>query len=80
MTALDAVCCAATALFAASYLARQPRHLRRIQAGAACLWVVYGIAIGARPVIAANILVAGAALWSSWVARSRGGASQGPGE
>jgi hypothetical protein len=55
----------ATALFAASYFFRQPAALRRIQAGAACLWIVYGILLGALPVVAANVLVAIAALWSS---------------
>ena len=55
----------ATALFAASYFFRQPAALRRIQAGAACLWIVYGILLGALPVVAANVIVAIAALWSS---------------
>jgi hypothetical protein len=55
----------ATALFAASYFFRRPAALRRIQAGAACLWIVYGILLGALPVVAANVIVAIAALWSS---------------
>jgi hypothetical protein len=37
----------ATAVFASSYFFRRPLTLRRIQAGAALLWVMYGIAIGA---------------------------------
>ena len=36
-----------------------------MQAGAACLWIVYGILLGALPVVAANVIVAIAALWSS---------------
>jgi hypothetical protein len=55
----------ATATFAASYFSRQPAILRRVQAGAACLWIVYGILLGAMPVVAANVIVALAALWSS---------------
>ena len=56
----------ATAVFASSYFFRRPLTLRRIQAGAALLWVVYGIAIDAVPVVVANLVVAGAALYSSF--------------
>jgi len=66
---LDALGWTATAVFAASYLFREPSALRRIQAAAACLWVAYGLAIHALPVVAANTIVAGAALWSSWPKR-----------
>jgi hypothetical protein len=55
----------ATAVFAASYFFRQPSMLRKIQAGAACLWIAYGLLLGALPVVAANVIVAIAALWSS---------------
>jgi len=34
----------ATAVFASSYFFRRPLTLRRIQAGAALLWVMYGTA------------------------------------
>ncbi len=54
----------ATAAFAASYVAKTPGRLRLIQAGAAILWIVYGVARQATPVIAANAAVAGMALWS----------------
>ena len=37
----------ATAVFATSYLSRQAPTLRRIQACAACLWIIYGLTIGA---------------------------------
>jgi hypothetical protein len=63
----------ATAAFGASYLFRRPATLRKIQAFAACLWIVYGVAIGAVPVIVANVIVAGAALYSSF--RGAGDAS-----
>lgn len=56
----------ATAVFAISYFFRRPATLRKIQAFAACLWIIYGVAIGALPVIVANVIVAGAALYSSF--------------
>lgn len=59
----------ATAVFASSYLFREPKMLRRIQALAACLWVGYGLLIHALPVVAANLIVAGAAMVSSFGSR-----------
>ena len=56
----------ATAVFASSYLCRRPEALRRVQAAAAVLWVVYGVLIQAAPIIVANLIVAGAALYSSF--------------
>ena len=55
----------ATALFASSYLFKHPLVLRRVQGGAAILWVIYGLMINAFPVVAANLLVASMALYSS---------------
>jgi len=66
---LEALGWLATAVFASSYLFRGQAALRRIQAGAACLWMAYGAAIHALPVVAANAIVAAAALWSSWPKR-----------
>ena len=63
---LDAIGWTATAIFSASYFFRQPVVLRRIQAAAACLWVAYGLAIKAFPVVAANLIVAAAAVYSSF--------------
>ena len=37
----------ATAAFASSYFFKQPAALRKVQAGAALLWVVYGLLIHA---------------------------------
>ena len=54
----------APAAFAASYIAKSPGNLRRIQAGAALLWIGYGVAKQAPPVIVANAVVAGMALFS----------------
>ena len=61
----------ATAVFALSYFAKQSMALRRIQAGAALLWVVYGAIIHALPVVAANLIVAAIAVCSSMRARPR---------
>ena len=55
----------ATAVFASSYLCREAASLRRVQAAAAVLWVVYGVLIQAAPVIVANLIVAGVAIASS---------------
>jgi hypothetical protein len=55
----------ATAVFAGSYLCKDQAALRRVQAAAAVLWVIYGGLIGALPVVVANLIVAGVALWSS---------------
>lgn len=51
----------ATAAFTASYLFREKRRLLGVQVVAALLWLTYGVAIGSRPVIVANVLVAAAA-------------------
>ena len=55
----------ATAAFASSYLFKEPMALRRAQAFAALLWVAYGTIIHSSPVVVANLVVAGAALYSS---------------
>jgi uncharacterized protein with PQ loop repeat len=60
----------ATFTLTCSYLCKQPRTLRRVQALAALFWLAYGILIHATPVIVANILVAAAAVGSSF--RSKG--------
>ena len=54
----------ATAVFVVSYRFRDQRTLRRIQALAAVLWVGYGLARHAMPVVIANLLVAGMAVYS----------------
>jgi len=61
---LDAIGWVATAIFSTSYFFRRPAALRWVQAAAACLWIVYGLALHAPPVVTANIIVAGAALYS----------------
>jgi hypothetical protein len=52
----------ATAVFAASYFFRSASALRWVQAGAACLWIGYGVAIASKPVIGANVIVAAGAV------------------
>ncbi|MEJ5369958.1 MAG: YgjV family protein [Bryobacteraceae bacterium] len=64
MSLLDAFGWLATAVFASSYLVKDPRRLRLVQASAACLWIVYGILLGAAPVVGANAAVAALALLS----------------
>ena len=56
----------ATAAFTSSYFVRNPFQIRAIQAVAACLWLSYGVVIGAMPVIIANMLVVSAALFTMW--------------
>ncbi|HKC11115.1 MAG TPA: YgjV family protein [Vicinamibacteria bacterium] len=65
----------ATAIFAASYFFKDPVGLRRLQALAASLWIVYGVLIAAPPVIVANVIVAVMAIASSW--RQRAHAARG---
>jgi hypothetical protein len=60
----------ATAVFATSYFFRRASTLTKIQAAAACLWIIYGMKIGAAPVVVANLVVAGGALYSSFRGRS----------
>lgn len=57
---------AATGVFAASYFCKQPKMLRMVQAIAALMWVSYGFLIGAMPVVVANVIVALAAVYSSF--------------
>lgn len=60
----DAIGWAATAVFTASYFAKHHDTLRRVQMGGAAMWLAYGVATRALPVITANILVLGAAAWA----------------
>jgi hypothetical protein len=62
----------ATAVFAVSYFCRRPAAMRRVQALAATLWIVYGITIKAPPVIVANLVVASIAIISSFQRRDQG--------
>lgn len=57
---------AATAVFVGSYFCAGSAALKRMQMVGALMWVAYGLLIGASPVIAANLLVFGAAAWSAF--------------
>ncbi|HUZ04782.1 MAG TPA: hypothetical protein VMU62_05450 [Acidobacteriaceae bacterium] len=56
----------ATAVFATSYFVPRTSTLMKIQAAASCLWIIYGVKLGAIPIVVANLIVAGAALFSSF--------------
>jgi uncharacterized protein with PQ loop repeat len=55
----------ATAVFSSSYFFKEAATLRRIQAVAASLWVLYGVAIHSAPVVVANLIVGIAAIYTS---------------
>jgi hypothetical protein len=61
---LEGIGWTATAVFGASYFCG-PATLRLVQAGAALLWIVYGFLIGSKPVMVANLVVAGLAVVSA---------------
>jgi hypothetical protein len=56
---------AATAVFALSYFVRNPVRMRLVQGAASILWILYGVAIHAVPIIVANVLVASLAIVSA---------------
>jgi hypothetical protein len=55
----------ATAVQTTSYFVPKASTLKKIQAAAACLWIAYGVKMGANPVIVANLIVGGVALLTS---------------
>ncbi len=55
----------ATAVFSSSYFFKEAATLRRIQAVAATLWVLYGVLIHSAPVVVANLIVGVAAVYTS---------------
>jgi hypothetical protein len=61
----------ATAVFVGSYLCTRTDALRRVQMAGALMWVIYGLVIGAAPVVAANLLVFGVAGWTLRRERAR---------
>jgi hypothetical protein len=56
---------AATAVFVSSYFFERAEVLRLVQMVGAIMWIIYGVLIGALPVIVANVLVFSAAAWAS---------------
>ena len=63
---IDSIGWLATATFACSYFCANEKRLRLLQAGASSLWLIYGILIGALPMIVANFIVASLALASAF--------------
>jgi hypothetical protein len=55
----------ATATFLLSYSCKDQSKLRRTQAVAALMWAAYGTILHAVPIVVANLLVAGVAVYSS---------------
>ncbi|HYT76052.1 MAG TPA: hypothetical protein VEL79_14955 [Vicinamibacterales bacterium] len=55
----------ATAVFVSSYFCARAVTIRRVQMLGASLWVLYGGAITAWPVVVANSLVLIAAAWTA---------------
>lgn len=60
----DALGWVATAVFVGSYFFSRAAALRGIQMLGSALWIIYGLLIAAKPVIAANVLVFAAAAWT----------------
>jgi hypothetical protein len=46
----------ATGVFTSSYFFKRPDSMRRVQMVAATIWLGYGVLLGARPIIVANLL------------------------
>jgi hypothetical protein len=65
-TLVEALGWTATAAFVGSYFFTRAATLVRVQMAGAALWVVYGLLVQARPVVAANALVILAAAWKAW--------------
>ena len=55
----------ATAVQTASYFVPSTSMLKKTQAAAACVWLAYGVKMGANPVIVDNLIVGGAALFTA---------------
>jgi hypothetical protein len=55
----------ATVAFASSYFFKDAGVLRRVQALAATLWIVYGLLLKAPPVVVANSIIAVLAIYSA---------------
>ncbi|MGH8181746.1 MAG: hypothetical protein ACRETR_12295 [Steroidobacteraceae bacterium] len=64
LSVADTVGWTATAVFVASYFFSKPAMLRGLQMLGAVLWMVFGVLIASKPVIASNILVFAAAAWT----------------
>jgi hypothetical protein len=81
MEIVDTVGWVATAVFVSSYFFQRPDMLRGVQIVGATMWIVYGVLLAAPPVIAANVLLIGAAAWTVYRSRrtARNGAARSAG-
>jgi Bacterial inner membrane protein len=70
-TAIEYLGWCATAVFVGSYFCVRPSLLRGVQMCGAAMWVLYGVLIGASPVVVANVLVFSAAAWTMFRSASR---------
>lgn len=70
----------AASLFPFSYLCKKPLHLVLVQMCAASVWIAYGVAIGSKPVIGANVVVVGCAGFSAFRFARRGAEGVRPGD
>ena len=64
---------AATAVFVGSYFCKRPEIRRAVQMAGGLMWVIYGVLVQAPPVVAANVLVVGAAAWTACRSPARAG-------
>lgn len=80
MSTTEIVGWAATATFVVSYLFKNPMTLRWVQAGAALIWMTYGILLEAAPIIVANVLVAAMSIGSIIMGRRKGAKGEAPAE
>jgi hypothetical protein len=62
---IEALGWAATAVFVGSYFFARSEVLVRVQMAGALMWAAYGVLMRAPPVVAANVLVLGAAAWKA---------------
>jgi hypothetical protein len=60
----------ATGVQTVSYFVPRASTLKKIQAVAACLWIAYGVKMGASPIIVANLIVGAAALLTALRSRT----------
>ena len=61
----------ATAVVVSSYFFERANVMRRIQMIGAVMWLSYGVLLSAYPVVVANLLIFGAAAWTTAGARDR---------
>ena len=61
----------AAGVFTTSYFFTRPGILRRVQMAGAALWLLYGVLLGAYPVMVANLMNLVAMAWSEWRAARR---------